>query len=350
MRPHLTRHLRAAALVLAVTLASAACADDAGPGSSPGADPGNGIDQPGDPEVGPLDDYLGVGTRSIETDDALNLRIEEELARCMAAEGFEYVPYVDAGFDATVTADGRVMLEPAGFPDLPADEFAAQFGYGISTKELGAEQSRAQKNPNDAIVARMSVAERVAYHQTFYGPQIALDDEGYLAGTSISNADTSCSGRAYALEPTDRELARTERRIGQVEESFASLLERVRDLRDQLERDPRVAAATSAWAACLADAGHAGYTALDEPQAKLRARAERLLGPDLATEGVAAAQLADLRAAEIELAVADQRCRRPWRTSHDAVKVDLEKRFVRENLAELEAFRSAMSAAVSDGR
>lgn len=297
--------------------------------------------------VGPLQEYLGVGNREAGGDDALDLRIEEELARCMAAEGFEYVPYVDTSFDATVTADGQVLMKPADFPDLPPDEFAAQFGYGISTKDLGAERSAAQKNPNDAIVARMSVAQRVAYHQAFYGKQIALDDQGYLAGTSISNSDSSCSGRAYALEPTDKERARSEKRITRVQESFASLLDRVRALREEQDRDPRVSAATATWGTCLAAAGHPGFTALDQPRAHVRKLAQGVLGPDL--DGTAdAARLADLRAVEIALAVADTTCLEAWRMTYDVVQRDLEEAFVRENLAELEAFRSAMAAAVAD--
>lgn len=325
-------------------LALTACTESSTP-APPGDAGGRSAQAPA--AVGPLEEYLGVGDRQAGTDDGLDLRIEEELARCMAAEGFEYVPYVDTSFDATVTADGRVLMKPADFPDLPPDEFAQQFGYGISTKGLGAERSAAQKNPNDAIVARMSVAQRVAYHQAFYGRQVALDDEGYLAGTSLSNSDSSCSGRAYALEPTDQERARSEKRITRVQESFDSLLDRVRALRDQQDQDPRVSAATATWGTCLAAAGHPGFTALDQPRAHVRKLAEGVLGPDL-TGNADAARLADLRAVEIALAVADATCAKAWRATYDVVQRDLEGAFVRENLAELEAFRSAMAAAVAD--
>jgi hypothetical protein len=233
------------------------------------------------------------------------------------------------------------------FPDLPAAEFAARFGYGISTKPpAGPEQE--DVDPNDAIVERMSVAERVAYHQALYGNGNQLDSQGYLAGTGIASSDSSCQGRADAGAPTTEEAARAEQRIEKVQKSFASLLKRVRELRDDQRADPRVVTATATWSSCLAAAGHPGFADLNEPRASARAAAERVLGRDLSGAAAAdPAKLAALRTAEVDLAVADEECLVAWRETFKEVEADLEERFVRDNVAELEDFRSAMSAAVA---
>lgn len=328
----------------------------AGPGPTPAAGPSTAAARDGDgdgdgPIVSPLDDYVGVGAGvsvSMTADDPGLLAYEEAIARCMAAEGFEYVPYV-APYDATLMPDGVVTLEAAepAFPDLPPAEFAARFGYGISTKPPAARQQ--QKDPNDAIVARMSVAERVAYQQALRGRDNPLDAQGYPAGDRLSSSETSCTGKADAGAPTTDEVLDAQKRVEQVRKSYASLLKRVRDLKDAELADPRMTAATAAWSACLAAAGHPGFNGLNDPYVRARADAERVLGSDLLGAREAdPRRVAQLRTAEIELAVADEQCLREWRKTLAAVTEEVEQQFVADNLAELEKFRSAMAAAVAD--
>lgn len=354
MRRHTALVAATTALGLALGL-SACSADDPSP-ASPTASPAagdRGADGAGDdaddaPPAGPLDDYVGVGAGVATTiEDADMLEYEERIARCMADDGFEYVPYV-APFDATFLPDGTVSLAPSrpSFPDLPPAEFAARFGYGISTEPPAAREQRS--DPNEAIVARMSVAERVAYHRALYGPENALDDEGFLAGDGIASSEASCVGRADAGQPTTEELQRVEERTEQVRDSFASLLKRVRALREQVAADPRVRSATETWSRCLAAAGHPGFTELDQPQRHAREQAALVLGRDLRGSGAAdPSRLAALRRAEVALAVADQQCLVDWRATNEVVRDELEQDFVEDNLAELEDFRSAMSAAVA---
>jgi hypothetical protein len=300
------------------------------------------------PSLGPLEDYLGVGANVGTTvSDAEDRAYEEAIARCMAAEGFEYVPYVD-DVDATFLPDGTVTLdfEKSTFPDLPPDEFAARFGYGLSTEPPAAQVTR--KDPNEAIVSRMSVSERVAYQEALRGKGNELDSQGYLAGNSLTSSDTSCLGRADAEALTTEQRVTAQKRVENVRDSFASLLKRVRDLRDAEMKDPRVVAATTTWSSCLAAAGHRGFTALDQPRARALDDARALIGRD--RSGAATAdptRLAALRKAEVELAVADERCLRDWRATYRAVERDLEAQFVSDNVAELEDFRTAMSAAIA---
>ena len=93
------------------------------------------------------------------------------------------------------------MKDPT-FPNLPPAEFAARFGYGIST----ARPATATPNPqdrNEKNVRAMSVAERVAYYQALYGKGIVLDRTGNLT-SSITTDDSSCDGRGEATRPIRR--------------------------------------------------------------------------------------------------------------------------------------------------
>lgn len=344
-----------AALTLLVGL-TACSSSDPGSGAPPVDRPSAGAtsssaDAADEPAFGPLDDYIGVGSGTStkqSADDPELLDDQEAIARCMAKEGFEYVPYV-APYDATITEDGMVMLEPTKptFPDLPPAEFAARFGYGISTKPPA--DRKEEEDPNDAIVARMSVAERVAYQQALRGKGNVLDAEGFLAGNGLTTSEASCSGRVYAGEPTVDEEMSANKRIEEVRKSFGSLLKRVRALKDDERTDPRVVAATGAWSSCLAGAGHPGFADLNEPHVRARRDAERVLGHDLmGADEADPTRLAALRKAEIDLAVADEECLRDWRATSASVQEDLEQQFVGDNLDELEKFRSAMSAAVAD--
>jgi hypothetical protein len=69
------------------------------------------------------------------------------------------------------------------------------------------------------------------------------------------------------------------------------------------------------------------------------------MGHDLDPTSVDPARLAKLRRTEINLAVADDRCRQPWDRTLAGVRRAAEETFVRDNLEELRSFRSAMAAA-----
>ena len=93
---------------------------------------------------------------------------------------------------------------PPSFPDLPPDRFAARFGYGISTAPP-TDRGGPPVDPNDKIVAAMSVAERVAYQHALYGAATPLDSQGYLPST-INGSPQACTDRA-SRAPADRRPA-----------------------------------------------------------------------------------------------------------------------------------------------
>ncbi len=294
----------------------------------------------------PLDSYLGAGGGTTVVSSATQQRkYQESIARCMAAQGFDYVPEPGASITSTNVGGARVLTfnSPPRFPDLPPDRFAARFGYGISTAPP-AKAGGPPADPNDKIVAAMSVAERVAYQHALYGVGTPLDSQGYLEST-VNGSPQACTDRASRSQPTDDQVAATEHRVERVQTVYKSLLSRIDHLSDQEMAGARMTAATHEWSGCMAAAGFPGFSGIDQPRAAMLTRARALMGHDLDPTGVDPARLAALRRTEINTAVADNSCRQPWDRTFAGVRRAAEETFVGDNLEELRSYRSAMAAA-----
>jgi len=294
----------------------------------------------------PLDSYLGAGGGTTVVSSATQQRkYQEAIARCMAAQGFDYVPEPGASITSTNVGGARVITfnAPPRFPDLPPDRFAARFGYGISTAPPADTRGPAV-DPNDKIVAAMSVAERVAYQHALYGVGTPLDSQGYLEST-VNGSPQACTDRASRSQPTDDQVAATEHRVERVQTVYEGLLSRIEDLSHQELAGARMTAATHEWSGCMAAAGFPGFSGIDQPRARMLTRARALMGHDLDPTAVDPARLAALRRTEINTAVADNSCRQPWDRTLARVRRAAEETFVHDNLEELRSYRSAMAAA-----
>lgn len=306
---------------------------------------------PPDSEVEfPLDPYMSGRRTSGASFDAAayerETRLHEEaIARCMSDEGFEYVPFVQPVSWSTST-DGGVAVISVGSsqrPDLPPDQFAAQYGYGLSTLP-SADSGAADVNPNAAIVDAMSLAERVAYYQALFGADQQLDSGGRPNAEMPGNPD-SCYEQA-STEVWGDQSAPTE---DAVSVAFASLLQQVDALAAQAMADPRMVAANETWSICMAGAGFPGYTDLNQPQSDVASRTRTLLGESLDIASADPAALTELQQFEISIATADYVCREGYGETFDAVRRDIETRFVEQHLAELEEYRDAVAAAAAGG-
>lgn len=96
---------------------------------------------------------------------------ERAIAECMEARGFEYEPYLFRVRSTPMETDGG------------GEVFAMEFLGGGD-------------DPNEAIVAGLPVAERIAYHHALNGAGSPLDAQGYPTGRSVSVSDGSCGGQA----------------------------------------------------------------------------------------------------------------------------------------------------------
>ena len=217
---------------------------------------GGSVDDPGDAYVSPLNQYLGIDlgkgfeAERIEADR----RVEEAIAACMRAEGFEYTQrdptdpgFYDGGFGNKVDANG--LREGTV-------EWAVTYGFGFSTlafpqSQVGPEllgydqeQRQANLNPNADYVANLSPEERSAYRAALSG---TADD--------YENADDANPFRAFGCSGEANEkhgLNLQERQISLYEE-FGDDLSEIAEL---ATTPPTVLAVEREVLACIAERGY----------------------------------------------------------------------------------------------
>lgn len=249
---------------------------------------------PAPPTALPLDDLrAAIGTATEDRRREASVAFEEALAQCMHVQGFEYVP-----------------APWAAEPELPAEDardFAARWGYGIST---------APTTPTIAEVPPMSAAEEEAYAAALYGEWAAPDEGDQGAGSGGGCWETANAARGG--DPGDAAAAAT----------TAGLAAELEILEMRIAVDPRVADRNRAWSDCMADAGFDVATPADAPQAAILAgQAVEAAASDPAAPQV----LADVQDLERRIAVADLACQddvdlagtvRRVRAEHEADFVD----------------------------
>lgn len=328
------RVLCGAALALLVVPVLAAC-----DGSTPGPDEGS-----GDPTERPLGPYLAelFGDLGPEDPNPWAVRAEELVAGCMAEAGFEYHPDDKAGMGSTTVPDEAGTVA-----------FAEQYGYGYSIPFDGYETPMFwAEAPESAAVtwnreyrAALSPEAQVAY-------DVALD--GVYADPSSSQRPpegeydpsvNGCRGVSYEQVYPDGSVGPAE--LGEVKEAVAGLWAAT-------ETDPRVTETLAAWSACMADAGYPGLTQIIDAENLLFSQiwpswqdgwaAATGSGVGVTDYGVVRRQipdgLAELRTAEVELAVADARCREEsgYLDAYRSVRFELESRIVETYRADLDAW------------
>ncbi len=270
---------------------------------------------------------------------------QDEIAACMADQGFEYVPYVQ-------------NQDQGGFarPDTQ-EEFVALYGFGIATMMLENQQpdeydyeAEMARDPNNAIVQAMSEAELNAYYAALYGePQEYEFDEG-SPGVTTQSSDASfeqsgCQGIAY--DKTYNQGAEME-----FYEQFGPLMQ---DLYTNLESDPRIAAMEGEWSSCMAEAGY-DFTKESDAQIFLLRRLEEVgavtdldIDPDGNGWGYGSdyiepgspmeAAVKEIAAEELAMAQVSLGCVGDRDAVFQEVYRDAEQRFITEHLDELQQFK-----------
>lgn len=297
--------------------------------------------------TGPLDEFFGGPDADLSAEEmaAQERKVQESVVACMAAEGFEYRPWV--------------MTAPSSteYPDSTTRDFAEKYGYGISTFSIDPDPTVQPTDPNQAIVEAMSAAEREAYEAALYGAPVFASESGAAEPTAMPTPDPEdlgCFGKAQ------QEIYGA----GQVwSNEFDDLFNRMSELYEKVDDDPAVAQALDRWRTCMADAGHPGLSSVNDPIQQISDRMNEFFtsapgaspapvptdatgeldepgytGPDPDDPA-----LIQLRADEIALAVADFDCRQSsgYRAAFDAVSLTLQEQFVQDNRAELERYRDA---------
>jgi hypothetical protein len=290
----------------------------------------------------------GGGQGSSEEELAKQRKVEDATAACMKTAGFEYI---------AVPPESNPKSKFDDAFNLPPDKFAQQYGYGISTIDWSKPGGEDDSNPNTKIRNALSAAAKKAYDKALNGPfatgngnVVAMPADGK---STTTNTDTGCRGKAV-----ESVYGKTKDKMADFSK-FDSLFKDLEALRKRIEADQRVTDATTAWADCLADAGHAGFKKVDDPRQKVQQKLDQLTGAPSTPpkqggkvtavgppsfDKVDAQKLADLRKFEIDLATADQGCKaKGYDAAYKKVQYELEKEFVAANKAQLEQYRDTMA-------
>ncbi|MBB5786832.1 hypothetical protein [Jiangella mangrovi] len=366
-------------------LAFSGCGADGGSG---GENDGGGADQAdgsgggdgegGDEELSPLEEYMGAnsgfaragGARmtmalsagDLSDEEQQKMRqVEELVAQCMQDAGFEYVP-VDP-------FAGAPEDDPfAEAYSLPPDEFAREYGYGMSTlMRREAPEDEQNLDPNQEIREGLSEAALEEYNRTLWGDMADVSPDGGAVsikpaqpGEAPSMEEQGCHGQARAEVYGDGGGMM----VGPDMSEFESLFEDLEALRERIESDPRVVAATEEWAVCMAEAGSGDFEGLNEPEDAVMERMGELYGweteqggPEggpgvsVTTEGggwvesdVSPEDLEELQQWEVAVATADYDCEQEhFEDAQSEVALGFEEEFVDQHRAELERYRDTMA-------
>jgi hypothetical protein len=284
-------------------------------------------------------------------EDLQNQREFENLVQqCMANEGFEYVPYV---VDASTWEDPYVDAYA-----LPPDEFAEQYGYGISTLHMA--DADYPEDPNEQIRQGLSGQALAEYERALHGHWDEEISEGE-EWTPPPLEDRGCYDKASAEIWGDPYGEEGEGEVKDPYMEFESLMEDLWSIAERFQDDPRMEEPVQLWQDCMAAAGHQ-FELIGDPEQEVWQRMDALQGwdeymaeQDVDGEGegtmapfepqpIDPADLKELQDYELAVARADHECRDEHYNDIAAqVQRELEAEFVEEHREELERYRDWMA-------
>lgn len=222
--------------------------------------------------------------------------VEAGIAECMNEAGFEYVPVDYVTVREAMQADKII----AG---LGEEEYAVQYGFGISTKtsapgnapQLASDSSIVRLGlgeQNVSIFSSLSEADQVAYNRTLLGENLDATFAQALESEDFSQTG-GCTRKAIEA-------------VFSPEELNASYV----NPKDVLiAQDQRMIAAVEDWSGCMREAGF-DYNNPEEIEPDIREQLQAITGgaaPESLTGGAKDA-LIELQGAEKAIAVASISC------------------------------------------
>lgn len=279
-------------------------------------------------EDSPLSQFMGDGGEFDEEEYAAQDReVQELVAECMADEGFEYIP-VDMTQYTTFSDD---------MEDMDTEEWVSQNGYGFNmSSESASEESEMPEDPNQDYVESLSTNEQTAYYEALYGPGPS-DDEIEEDGSYEYNwEEAGCQGAAEYEVRGDM--------MGDQDE-FGPLFDAMTEMYEQARTDPGLADVNAEWASCMADAGYADF-AQPEDAMNDAMEASNALWEESGGDTPSDEAMAEARETEIEIALADFRCKEKVDYDDRSLEVQfaLEEQFIEDHREELEAYRAAQES------
>lgn len=258
---------------------------------------------------GTVEDQLGFTRKGVA---AASAKVENAIAGCMKADGFDYVPTDPVAQQAALT----------GKANMSDEEYEKQFGYGVTTL-YG--RGTAQTDPNATIRSQLGEADRAAYDRALSGGKpeqtfaLAVDTGDFTElGGCTKTATNEAFGGTQLLQTLQRKLD---------------------ELDDSIVSDQRVVRAIEAWRGCVKAATGEQYEDAESIEDEITQRFEDLVGGvvppgQVAPEGtqVDTAALRKLQQDELDLFTKDLACENehiaPVETK---VREEKETRFKRDN-------------------
>lgn len=313
--------------------------------------------QDGEPDASapPADDDSTKGAVDAFFDEMLALRdmgdaidqhtaLQEDVAACMNALGFEYTPVVPSDELEEVPTAADLGLERG------TREYAEQFGFGITTDDMGYYAMSAARldDPNTQYVDSLSPDARAEYDRALWGSPEDVDatDPEAEAQGCFAEAQANAGAMLEASGAFDPDAF--------FQEEMA--------MREAVQSDDRVVGLHEAWSSCMADAGFPGLVtpgdnvftgdAMLAIRNEFDARIIALQGDitDVSDPsvklGLAALQAKEeLSDREIEMAVADVDCRESSGYTDALLEVEIEYQaeFYADHKAEFDAYAAVVA-------
>lgn len=313
------------------------------------------------PRAGLLTGQRGGGNFDEQAQIEQQRLIQETIRDCMLNQGFEYaMEEANVGGPRAIFAS----LRDVG-ADLPGDEYAETYGFGVSTVfdvllEDGAAAfgvGEDEVDANQELVDAMSEGEADAWETALNGEPPERDAEGRPIDPETGEVIEAGRGRGGFQQGGCRGDAQSE-----VRGDFTALLElsdEFEQLEARIEADPRLDEISREWSACMSDAGYS-FDSTDEARAEITGEFRPMVaqvfgfgpggrqgegrnGADLSSTGMTEEQataLAALQDKERSIATADYSCGNEYVDEIAEIRTRYEAEFIDAN-------RDALQAAVA---
>ena len=323
-RPPLLHAGAVAALAGLLTLSG--CSDDSQPEAAAGA-----------PEHGPLTAMLDAATGDVgqEADARDDATIENLIAECMAAEGFDYTP---------LASPDAIFFTDEDYANADTEKWVAAHGYGMYKAMQAAEHAADGEataepvDPNAGYVASLSESEAAAYYLALYGDAAQTLPDEETGDPDYSWEDAGCTGAADH-EVTGGADALTE---------FDQISTAIMDLYASVQTDPRLADVAAAWSDCMADKGYPGLTTPESAMESVGDSWDAIYHwDDPSFTEPSDEDVAEFRDLEIATATTDLACQQEvgWDTAMQEVQVALEESVLKDNKAAVDEYVAALESA-----
>lgn len=260
IRPRGRRTTRRACVAVAAMVALASCGSN------------DASDEPASTgtTVSPLAELTGWQNDSPEESRRKQLQMEDLIAECMREEGWEYTPVDWSVRMPDVDVDPALMNDPQAF--------GKKYGYGVvynyeqwEEPQLNGEEGGVKEpgpvgtDPNQDYVSQLSPSESEEYYKSLYGggmdvpaSTMSVDGVSEEVSSDAATAATDVSGTAVAVPVRPQDQGCSGRANAEVYgadpmQSNPDLQQRMNDYWQDSQNDPRLLAASDAWAECMAE-------------------------------------------------------------------------------------------------